>query len=282
MMNLRWSDGWRIRFSGLVLIGVFVLLVAGPAAAAESVDIYQQDVPVMTTLECAKCHVQVFEDLRDGGGLHKQQCRDCHDKFHTFTPGVPWEDRVPACSDCHEFPHGESINACLECHANAHAPITGLIAAEKMADLCKLCHQKQVDELSQGENAHNSQTCFECHQGERHGERPQCSLCHEDAHAEYVDNAGCAACHPPHTPADIAYDNKVPNSLCGGCHVDQQQIQQNSQKKHKELACVICHAEHGQIPECQECHGTGPHNEVLLKNFNSCGECHGDPHKLQL
>ena len=283
MMGMKSMKNCRRWLLSLVAFMSLFLLVAGAAAAREAVDIYQQDVPEMTTLECAKCHRQVFEALRDAGGLHKQQCRDCHDKFHSFKPGVPWEERMPACSSCHDFPHGEAMNICLECHTNAHAPIESLVATALLADLCDRCHQAQAEELSQGISGHSSQSCFDCHQGERHGVRPQCNLCHEEAHADYVTNAGCTNCHPPHAPNRISYDNKVPNSLCGGCHADQLQIQQASEKKHKELACVICHAkQHGHIPDCQYCHGNGPHNQVLLKNFNSCNECHGDPHQLAL
>jgi predicted CXXCH cytochrome family protein len=260
-----------------------LLMASSLAFAADPADIYQQEVPEMTTLECAKCHVQVFEDLRDSGGLHKQQCRDCHDRFHTFTPGVPWEERVPSCTGCHELPHGEEMNVCLECHKNAHAPLESLVAAEKLADMCDRCHAPQVDELAQTVSAHSEQSCYDCHQGERHGVRPECNACHEDAHAPFVDNAGCVSCHPPHMPTAISYDNKVPNAVCGGCHAEQLEIQQASDVKHKALACVICHAEeHGTIPECQLCHGNGPHNPALLKNFSSCGECPGNPHNLKL
>lgn len=283
MMNLKWTDGWQRRFSALILVASLLLLTAGSVVAKDDLDIYQQAVPEMTTLECAKCHLQVFESLRDAGGLHQQQCRDCHDKFHTLTPGTPWEQRVPSCSSCHDFPHGEAINTCLKCHQKAHAPLESLIANDKMADLCIQCHQTQVAELSQAESAHSGQACADCHQGTQHGEMPLCSLCHDDAHTEYVDNAGCVSCHPAHTPTSIKYDNKVPNALCAGCHADQQQLQQSSEKKHKSLTCVLCHVEdHGQIPECQRCHGNGPHNQTLLENFQSCGECHGDAHQLTL
>jgi len=93
-----------------LLLASFLALGLSLSVSAAEVDVYQQEVPEMTTLECAKCHVPVFESLRDFGGLHKQQCRDCHEKFHTFTPGVPWEERVPSCVSCHEHPHGEEMN----------------------------------------------------------------------------------------------------------------------------------------------------------------------------
>ncbi len=284
MMNMEWIVGGRKRL-GIVYLAVAMLMLAisAPVLADDSVDIYQQDVPEMTTLECAKCHLQIFEDLRDSGGLHQQQCRDCHDKFHTFTPGVAWEDRVPSCTGCHDLPHGEEMPTCLECHQNPHAPLNSLIVAEKLADKCDRCHQPQVDELAQTASAHSEQSCFDCHQGARHGERPQCTICHDEPHADYVDNSSCVSCHPPHAPTLISFDNKVPNAVCGGCHVDQLETLKNAEVKHKALACVICHAkEHGQIAKCQSCHGSGPHNPALVKNFSNCMECHGNPHNLKL
>ncbi|WP_303722008.1 cytochrome c3 family protein [Malonomonas rubra] len=279
MMKIRLFEIVR----SLFLFGVLLLLSIATAAAEEVVDIYAQEVPKMTTLECAKCHVQVFTDLRDNGGLHKQECRECHDKFHTFTPGVAWEDRVPSCTGCHEYPHGEDMNACLECHQNAHAPIESLVVAGKLAELCVKCHQEPQTELQQPGNVHGGQECGDCHQGARHGSLPNCSECHDGAHTAYVDNAGCTACHPPHEPNRINYGTDIANDICAGCHVDQFEVLQASEKKHSLLACVVCHAkEHGSITTCQQCHGNGPHNPTLLENFEKCGDCHGDPHRLKL
>lgn len=279
MMKLRMLVNCR----SLLCVCLLSLFIAGPVFAEDAADIYAQDVPEMTTVECAKCHMQAFEALRDAGGLHKQQCRDCHDKFHTFTPGVVWEDRVPSCVSCHDYPHGEEMSACLACHKNAHAPIESLVASEKMADMCDRCHQQPLEDLNQTDNAHGGQACADCHQGVRHGERPHCSLCHEEVHTPFVDNAGCVACHPAHAPNSIQYGTEISNLICAGCHADQHQVQQASKKKHKLLACVVCHAkEHGNITSCQQCHDNGPHNPTLLENFTSCSDCHGDPHRLKL
>ena len=282
-MKLRWRASMPSRMSMSILFGVLLFLTVSSAAATDVVDIYQQDVPQMTTLECAKCHLQIFESLRDAGGLHQQQCRDCHERFHTFTPGVPWEERVPACSTCHDFPHGEEISTCLQCHTNAHAPIESMVGAEKLFDLCQRCHPEAQQQLAEQPSAHSSQTCIDCHSGARHGQRPDCSSCHAETHAPFVDNVGCVACHAAHAPNSIRYDSQVPNAICAGCHAEQLQGLQDSTRKHTLLACVNCHAdEHGLILSCQQCHGSGPHNPTLLENFSSCGECHGDAHKLKL
>jgi hypothetical protein len=271
--------GWRV----LLLSAGLLLLVGSVFAQQAVVDVYQQDVPEMTTLECAKCHIPVFNDLRDAGGLHKQACRDCHEIYHSFTPGLTWEERVPACSSCHDLPHGEELTACLDCHRNAHAPLASMVVAEALVDQCSTCHQDQQQELDQNVSAHSEQACADCHQGERHGQRPFCTLCHEQPHTEFVDNASCSGCHPPHAPLVIRYDNKVDTAICANCHSEQREVQKASNRKHRTLACVICHAdEHGNTLNCQHCHGLGPHNPTLLKNFSGCGDCHGDPHGLRL
>lgn len=282
MMNQKGKSSYRVW--QIALLSVLLLLSAGNVFAQDTaVDVYQQAVPEMTTLECAKCHIQVFNDIRDIGGLHKQQCRDCHEIYHTFTPGIAWEDRVPACSNCHDNPHGEEVVACLDCHQNAHAPIQSLVVAEKLVELCGTCHQDQVQELQQNVSAHSEQACADCHLGEQHGQRPLCTICHEEPHTEFIDNTSCSGCHPPHAPLVIKYDNKVETAICAGCHAEQREVQKGSVKKHRTLACVVCHAqEHGNTLDCQHCHGFGPHNETLLKNFSGCGDCHGDPHGLKL
>ena len=86
MMNLCRIGGLCCRLAVVVVSGCLLMSTTGIVVAADVADIYQQDVPQMTTLECAKCHLQVFEALRDEGGLHQQQCRDCHDRFHPLPP----------------------------------------------------------------------------------------------------------------------------------------------------------------------------------------------------
>ncbi len=281
MMKILWS-AMKCYRNQVLLLGALLLFVA-PVSAADVTAIYQQEVPEMTTLECAKCHVAIFETLRDSGGLHQQACRDCHDTFHTFTPDTPWAERVPSCSSCHDYPHGEEQADCMGCHKNAHAPIASLVISAELGHLCSTCHQQPAVDLALENNAHADQDCVDCHQGERHGERPQCNMCHEDSHTEYVDNAGCTACHPHHQPNNITYGTDVANDICAGCHDDQLEELQASEKKHKLLTCVVCHAdEHGNVTGCTDCHDNGPHNPILLKNFESCSDCHGDPHGLKL
>ncbi|MBN2808882.1 MAG: hypothetical protein JXR80_05250, partial [Deltaproteobacteria bacterium] len=50
------------------------------AAAVTGAAVYQQQVAPMTTLACAQCHEPVFNNIRDNGGKHQIDCRECHEE----------------------------------------------------------------------------------------------------------------------------------------------------------------------------------------------------------
>ncbi len=260
--------------------------LAGAAAPAgeqgQPAGVYQQTVPEMTTLECARCHYQVFVTIRDRGGRHQLECRECHLRFHSFKPGLAWEERVPSCRQCHDPVHGAAFVKCLACHREAHAPLESMVGAEQLAGTCADCHRSAATELEEHPSAHAEMGCAECHQG-RHGYRPKCSGCHSETHTPVVDNAGCQVCHPSHRPLEVTLKGDIDNQLCRGCHPQPAAAMAESQKKHSAMACVFCHAgTHGFSPTCQQCHGDGPHNPELLKGFEDCRDCHGEPHGLSL
>lgn len=271
--------------AAVLLVGAALPVLAEPLrplAPGEGVEAYQQPVAQMTTADCAKCHYEIFTLIRDKGGLHQLECRDCHTKFHTFTPGVAWKDRVPACSDCHEGVHDGNFTECLSCHRKAHAPIASLVDADKMAADCGRCHAPVAAAEQEHPSGHSEMGCTDCHH-DRHGFKPGCNECHPEPHTPYQNNVECIKCHQPHTPLLIAFGDEVENTVCQGCHEEATAKLEASEKGHAELKCVFCHAEtHGSIPSCQQCHDNGPHNPELLKGFSGCLECHGDPHALTL
>ena len=272
--------------SGLKLATILLfLLFSTLAPAAEKppgAGVYQQEVPEMGTLECAKCHESVFTTIRDEGGRHQLQCRECHVRFHSFQQGLTWEERMPSCQGCHGLTHGETFIDCLSCHRNAHAPVASMVEVERLANQCSSCHSEPQTTLSEQASAHTTLDCTECHDGS-HGSIPACTDCHAEPHTPYRDNAGCVACHPAHAPLDITLENGVKNSLCQPCHGQAVEQVEQGTKQHAALSCVFCHAgQHGDIPSCEQCHGTGPHNTEMLKGFKGCNDCHGDAHTLSL
>ena len=270
-MNLR-------SLSFITLLFLSFVLVASTAVLADS-DVFSQPVEPMTTLECARCHEQVFTDLRDRGGAHKMVCRDCHETFHNFSQTLSWKDRVPACSSCHDYPHGKSdtMTACLTCHRNAHAPVASLNLAT-LEPLCSSCHEQPAKEMSHP-SAHSDMACNECHQ-QRHGYLPKCIECHEEPHSAFISSKSCMQCHPVHNVSIMLYNDNIDNSACAGCHEEPASDLKKGHLAHALLNCTFCHAdEHGAIATCADCHDT-PHSAEMLKEFHGCNDCHGNPHNL--
>ncbi len=289
----------RVQKSPTTLISFILFIIifggAGPAAAlwgsdtAEEEnsknaattlnDSYSQKIRPMKTVECARCHESVFNTIRDNGGKHRQECRLCHTTFHTYRPGSDWQQAVPNCETCHGEFHGAEFKGCLECHGDPHAPIAGLANMDSLSKNCSTCHNIQSGEVNQYPSAHTELECNECHHS-RHGYVPDCTECHTEPHTTFTDNSDCSSCHPAHRPTDIHYSDDTPSAACSSCHEDTVTRLASTTKKHSNLQCAYCHSEnHGNIPDCQKCHGV-PHSQAMLDLFDGCLECHGDPHAL--
>ncbi|HFQ88998.1 MAG TPA: hypothetical protein ENK27_02880 [Desulfobulbus sp.] len=270
----------------LLLAGCLVLLPPAPAAQAADKDPYSQDVqPLprgMTTVDCARCHFEIFTTIKTGRGAHRIPCRQCHKTFHSFRHGLRYQDVLPHCTDCHDHPHGDAdrMTACKQCHQKPHAPLASL-DIEQLQPFCADCHGDQAAQLADHPGSHSKLACNDCH-SERHGNIPRCSECHEKPHTTYVSNKGCTACHPAHMPQEVRYGTRIDNATCAGCHTGIGARLKAGRSAHSMLRCVFCHSEkHGTIPSCQDCHGI-PHSAGILQGFSDCLDCHGDPHKLSL
>jgi predicted CXXCH cytochrome family protein len=226
---------------------------------------------------CVSCHADVGQDIAQSETKHQLlECIYCHENEHKG---------VVECQGCHGEPHESDISAkhpdCLECHENPHT-LPARMDVDKMAEDCSTCHPEQLTECSEHVSAHTDVSCAECHHTS-HGHIPGCTDCHEKPHAAGVDDAGCMACHAPHSPLDVACSEDVPNQICVGCHRDVGDRLWNSSKAHALIECVFCHIEkHGHVPECTDCHKTPPHSKEMLKEFKDCLACHGDAHNLNL
>ena len=265
----------------LISAGILLILWVCMPAEGRCGDIYDQDIKPLSTIECARCHYPVFLSLKNHGGKHRQECGECHETYHNFRRGLKWEDRVPACTGCHDTPHGDSpeMKACLKCHENAHAPVYS-IKLSTIEPLCGKCHAKPAEQLSKYPSAHSDLSCTDCHH-DRHGVIPKCTECHEEPHSKFVDNAHCTRCHPVHMPTNLNYGPHIPNDACADCHNEQFTMLKNGILAHSEMKCVTCHSdEHGNVPSCEDCHGK-PHTEEMLKDHKACSDCHGDVHDLK-
>lgn len=286
----------RKPFSVVVIVSVCALLAlgctprpvasgqAGPKAAAptkaaapEPANPYSAEVKPLTTRECAACHLAVFNTIRDSKQKHQLECTFCHETYHTYRPGkTKWAEIMPDCTRCHGKPHGDKMLGCLECHVNAHAPLT-IAATEQLQKGCNVCHGPVAGEITQKKSAHTGLGCTTCHAG-KHGYIPGCMECHEP-HVANQPNEACLACHPAHAPLAVTYPVTEPNATCAACHAKAQQDLTASQTKHTGLTCAKCHPQHRKLMACSECHGQ-PHAPAMLKKFKTCGDCHGKAHAM--
>ncbi len=252
------------------------------AKKTQGEDIYSEDIKPLTSRECARCHYTVYLAIKQGKGAHKKACTFCHKTYHNFQRGLTWDQRVPHCTNCHKFPHGDSkaMKQCLKCHTNAHAPLAS-IKMKVIEPMCSTCHAKQAKELKDHPSGHSAVNCAVCHH-DTHGFRPACTECHEKPHTAYKNNAACMACHKPHMPKNITYGPDVPNTICAGCHKGPVERMKSTTSAHGQLKCVFCHAQkHGNIPKCQLCHSI-PHAKKMIEKFGDCSKCHGNPHDLNM
>ena len=151
----------------------------------------------MTTIECARCHYEIFISIKNGQGAHRIECRECHETFHSFRRGLRYEDVLPTCASCHDTPHGESeqMVACTTCHAVPHAPLASL-ALKNLEPFCTTCHTDPGSRMESSRVDHAQLKCVLCH-SDRHGYVPICQECHGTPHPQELmsDFDNCLDCH---------------------------------------------------------------------------------------
>lgn len=265
----------------LKILFILTLVFFSASAVQSAQDIYSMDIQELSEVECARCHYPVYLTIKHHGDAHRQPCRDCHEKYHNFRRVLKWEDRVPECQECHQNPHGEEEDMirCMTCHEDEHAPVYS-IRLEKIEDQCGRCHATPPEDLANNQSAHSELSCTDCHM-EKHGNIPECIVCHEEPHSEFQTNAKCARCHPPHRPVELMFSSDIPNTACRDCHEESFEMLSRGKLAHSALKCAFCHSEeHGSVPTCQKCHDT-PHAKEMVEEFGGCAECHGSPHDLE-
>lgn len=246
----------------------------GASAAA---DLYAADPAPMAVTECGRCHPGQFGNLREAGGAHRFDCRDCHEVFHAYNPRKNnYAELMPECAKCHSMPHGPQQTECLSCHENPHAPKRAP-ALTKLTGKCAQCHPKPAEQLRDFPSAHTKQGCEACH-SQRHGRVPVCSECHKP-HFQGQAEKGCRGCHPVHRPKEISLALDADARTCGACHGKVFSIWTDTKSKHGTVNCSVCHTKHGVKPACTDCHRP-PHDPKMLAKFKGCLSCHLDAHNL--
>lgn len=272
----------------IALIAVF-LLFAGAVTTAlaqtrkdlppRDASLYAADPQPLTMAQCGQCHPTHFSLLKNAGGKHQFDCRECHEVFHAYNPiKKNYAEIMPQCATCHGQPHGTKHVDCLNCHQNPHAP-NRVPMTHMLAGICSDCHTSEAAELKNFPSKHTEQPCNSCHHS-RHGYIPQCAECHEP-HFENQAETTCMSCHPVHQPLTIKFTDTVELETCNACHSNIYDKWKATPSKHGGVGCNECHTEHGKIPECSMCHQTPKaHAKQMLEKFPNCLTCHIDVHDL--
>jgi len=249
----------------------------GPEAPSATPDLYSVEPVPLKPYQCAQCHTGQFHDLKSSQSKHRFECQRCHERFHAYNPVKDnWAEIMPRCSRCHSPPpHGSELTDCARCHRNPHSPLSIPMDAQLLAS-CGKCHPEEQRQITAFKSAHTEQGCDGCHSA--HGAIPSCSDCH-DPHYQGQQIESCKGCHPAHAPKNIAFGKEDYSRTCASCHDDVYSKWSTTKSKHGQVRCTECHEAHGQIPQCQKCHGL-PHGEALLKRFPRCLDCHIDVHDL--
>ncbi|MCW8892505.1 MAG: cytochrome C [Deltaproteobacteria bacterium] len=233
----------------------------------------------LTLEQCGQCHPKHFKDIKQTGGKHQFDCRECHSIFHAYNPRKNnYAAIMPSCNLCHTLVHGEKHSQCLNCHQNPHAaqkpPAINLVV-----NLCSDCHANQQTQLNAFPSKRTQLSCDNCHHT-GHGLIPSCAECHQP-HFETQAFTECKACHDVHQPLAINLAEDVELETCAACHSDIFAKWQKTPSKHGQVSCAACHQVHKQIPQCQDCHATpASHSKNLLAKFPRCLDCHLDVHDL--
>jgi hypothetical protein len=249
-----------------------------PATTAPSLsDPYDVEPEPLTVADCGRCHVTHFRQIRQDGGQHRFDCRECHEVFHAYNPiRGNFAELMPECAQCHTPPHGEKNNDCLACHENPHTPLR-IPFSDRLVSTCGECHQSPAAQLKQFPSAHSEQGCQTCHP-QSHGKILNCFECHKP-HFEKQPLTECVTCHQVHKPLQIALLPNSSTKTCGDCHSEVLEKWTRTPSRHGQVNCGECHTSHGSVPQCSSCHPS-PHSEGMLAKFTSCLECHVDAHDL--
>jgi len=247
---------------------------------------YEMEIKPLTTVECARCHNSIFEVLKKTGGKHRIDCVRCHTKYHAYNPRKQnYDEIMPKCSSCHVSKsggpfHGDNkkLIPCLNCHVDPHKPLA--IPMSNIDTSCTLCHAKEAVEIQKYPSKHSTEvSCADCH-AEKHGNIPECSVCHE-THSPEVEmtSKDCMSCHPVHKPKLIYYPKTTASKICAGCHEKDYEILVASKTKHAKVPCADCHPKHKEIPSCRRCH-PNTHTRGKMADVSKCADCHGKAHNV--
>lgn len=183
----------------------------------------------------------------------------------------PSED--PKCIDCHnelienKILHDPAKESCENCHQinikdHSENNVKGLNLAEKVPDLCFICHDGLKSGLDTLRNVHqainNKKSCTYCHSP--HSSKENKLLVMEQKNL-------CLTCHNK----DVSTNGRKPVNI--------KKLLDNSKFIHPALesdGCVVCHQPHGSSNNYLliSSFPAGNYSPAKIDNYAICWECH--------
>jgi len=279
--------------------------------------------PTEPTENCTteECHTSYLQQKHVHKPVELGVCKFCHKsvdpKEHSFKL---FRTRKELCSNCHQeqtedlkiIPSAEQLRAktqvgkgtyihepmeegqCIECHNPHSSDYEFLLSFEKVAELCRECHEENENIKNPHEPVAEGE-CLQCHNSHssnyRHllidNPRPLCFSCHEDTEAEldrfeYIHQPAvyqeCRDCHDPHGsdyfgllikkyPSEFYAPFDISNyDLCFFCHQEDIVLMEETETltdfRNGE---INLHYLHVNMPErgrtCRACHATHASDE---------------------
>lgn len=198
---------------------------------------------------CTQCH-----DL--GNKVPDQKCLDCHneiDELIQLNRGfhVSSEVSSKSCTECHNDHHGRKFNMIRFDEDSFDHSLTGYQLEGNHAIIdCRECHKP--DYIANVDLKKRDETFL--------GLGSKCLDCHSDYHQKTLGN-DCIQCHnfDNFNPAS-KFDHKVAKFVLKGAHIS--------------VDCIECH------PMTKR--NGNDFQEFTGLAFNSCVDCHNDPHEGHL
>ncbi|HEY3705804.1 MAG TPA: cytochrome c3 family protein [Terracidiphilus sp.] len=200
--------------------------------------------PSAPSFRCLECHQEIAAELRQNEGLHA-----------TFPRS---SSAGSACVKCHSDHNGENfqmIHWTPTASGFAHTATGFALDGKHVGISCRACHSAQripaaAKALLRGKDLNHTWL----------GLTPTCGNCHEDKHQGRF-GTDCARCHS-------TMDWKAASQNLDAKNFDHSTTRYPLIGAHRSVSCMNCHR---PGPDSQPQY-TGLH-------FNSCADCHRDPHK---
>ncbi len=260
--------------------------------AARSVKHPRNPLGAVAPKVCQDCHADEFKAV--SGSIHRRQagseqaikdCTACHASLHRVHKGGDPEsplspvNQIKTCGACHKdmmanYERSEHARALLKAGLSQAAPS------------CASCHgkheiHKKTEAAATTSHAKIPETCGKCHagvlrewEGSAHG-----TVWKKAADGQKVgDGPVCSTCHEPHAikRPDTAVVRDQVADRCGNCHAkvdasfhDSFHGKASSLNNAKAAVCADCHTPHHNLPK------SDPRSSIHPDNLaKTCGACH--------